>query len=61
MGVSRPTFKEPLAMATLPTYKWLQTAYARDILGQLDGVKAKITSIYGSILKLDSTKKVPEC
>jgi hypothetical protein len=32
--------------------------YARDVLAKLHLVKAKITSIFGSGLKMDSTKKV---
>ena len=45
-------------MTNLPIYKWLQTSYARDILARLDKVKVKITSVYGTIIKLDSAKKV---
>ena len=41
-----------------PTPKWFQTAYSQDILTRLDAVKAQITSVFGDILKLDSTKQV---
>ncbi|XP_038834473.1 uncharacterized protein LOC120032441 [Salvelinus namaycush] len=32
--------------------------YSHDVLSRLDEVKARVTSIFGSILKMDSTKKV---
>ena len=38
--------------------KQQQTVYGQDILSRLDHIKASITSIFGSILKMDSTKKV---
>ena len=38
--------------------KWLLTVYSQDILTRLDDTKARITSTYGSILKLDYTRKV---
>ena len=57
-GFLSPTFKEPPTLKILPTYKWLLAAYTQDILVRLDEVKAKVTSTYGSVLKMDSTKKV---
>lgn len=42
----------------LPKPKWLLSVYARDVLSRLPEVKAKITSVFGSVLKMDSTKKV---
>lgn len=50
--------RDPPPLPHVPTYKWLLKAYAQDILLRIDSVKAKITSTYGSILKMDSTKKV---
>ncbi len=50
-------FAEPPSLPALPKPKWLLTVYARDVLGRLHEVKAKITSIFGSVLKMDSTKK----
>ena len=35
-----------------------QHVYVRDVLGRLDDVKAKLTYVYGTVLKMDSTKKV---
>ena len=45
---------EPVA----PTSKWILTVFGKDILTCLDHVRACITSVFGSILKMDSTKKV---
>ena len=45
-------------MQRVPSSRWLLSVYAQDILQRLPEVKAKITSIFGNILKMDSTKKV---
>ncbi|XP_036943164.1 uncharacterized protein LOC119012987 [Acanthopagrus latus] len=58
-AVVRPSvFAEPPCLPALPKPKWLLAVYARDVLSRLHEVKAKITSIFGSVLKMDSTKKV---
>lgn len=57
-GLQQVVFQEPLSAVLVPTYKWLLTVYSKDILSRLDDIKAAVTSIYGSILKMDSTKKV---
>ena len=54
--VPPPAFAEP----PLPKPKWLLAVYARDVLGRLHELKAKITSVFGSVLKMDSTKKVSQ-
>ncbi|XP_019953452.2 uncharacterized protein [Paralichthys olivaceus] len=56
--VRPPAFPEPPLLPALPKPKWLLAVYARDVLGRLHEVKAKITSVFGSVLKMDSTKKV---
>ncbi|CAM4568858.1 unnamed protein product [Leuciscus chuanchicus] len=56
--VQPPVFAEPPLLPALPKPKWLLAVYARDVLGRLDEVKAKITSVFGCVLKMDSTKKV---
>ena len=56
--VRPPVFAEPPLLPGLPKPKWLLAVYARDVLGQLHEVEAKITSIFGSVLKMDSKKKV---
>ncbi|XP_026110190.1 uncharacterized protein LOC113083135 [Carassius auratus] len=45
-------------MPSIPKHRWLMQVYAQDVLQRLDEVKATITSQYGRILKMDSTKKV---
>ncbi|KAL8581619.1 hypothetical protein ACOMHN_049175 [Nucella lapillus] len=42
----------------LPGFSWLQTVYVKDVLQRLDDVKASITSTFGHMFKLDSTKKI---
>ncbi|CAM4535419.1 unnamed protein product [Leuciscus chuanchicus] len=42
----------------VPQYVWLLLVYCHDILSRLDDVKARVTSIFGTVLKMDSTKKV---
>ncbi|TWW53092.1 hypothetical protein D4764_0263750 [Takifugu flavidus] len=38
--------------------EWLQRVARQDILNRLEDIKAKITSVYGCILKMDSTKTI---
>ncbi|CAM4735070.1 unnamed protein product [Leuciscus chuanchicus] len=42
----------------VPKHRWLMQVYAQDVLQRLDEVKASITSLFGRVLKMDSTKKV---
>ncbi|XP_028311916.1 uncharacterized protein LOC114468934 [Gouania willdenowi] len=61
--VDRPSLfpvvcQEPPEPMDIPTSHWLLSVYGRDILCRLDHIKASITSIFGTILKMDSTKKV---
>ncbi|KAK0141506.1 hypothetical protein N1851_021392 [Merluccius polli] len=58
LSCAPPAFAKPPELPDLPKPKWLLAVYARDVLGRLHLVKAKITSIFGSVLKMDSTKKV---
>ena len=52
------TFPEPPLPAVVPSCKWLLSVYSQDILTRLEVVKARITFTYGTVLKMDSTKKV---
>lgn len=45
-------------MVPVPCPSWLLSVYAKDVLSRLPELKARVTSVYGSILKMDSTKKV---
>ncbi|CAB1435238.1 unnamed protein product [Pleuronectes platessa] len=58
----RPTllplsFPEPPEPAVVPSCRLL-SVYSKDILTRLDDVKARITSTYGNVLKMDSLKKI---
>lgn len=48
----------PPQMPPVPSPVWLLTVYGYDVLSRLDEYKARITSTLGSILKMDSTKKM---
>ena len=51
-------FDNPPLCVTLPKVGWLLTVYCRDVLSRLEQTKTSTTSIFGQILKIDSTKKV---
>lgn len=58
-GLIRPVcFTSPPTMLPVPKHRWLMQVYAQDVLQRLDDIKATITSQFGRILKMDSTKKV---
>ncbi|KAH3826054.1 hypothetical protein DPMN_127943 [Dreissena polymorpha] len=56
--VSRQSICEPPAQPEVPSAFWLRSVYCNDIMARVDAVKAAITSTFGRILKIDSTKKV---
>ncbi|XP_072768982.1 uncharacterized protein [Nerophis lumbriciformis] len=45
-------------MRPLPSVSWLLSVYVREVYPRMEHTKARITSIFGSILKMDSTKKM---
>lgn len=49
---------DPPKPVAIPSHRWMLAVYGRDILSRLDHIKASITSTFGNILKMDSTKKV---
>ncbi|KAK0156124.1 hypothetical protein N1851_000589 [Merluccius polli] len=51
-------FQVPPEPVDVPSHRWMLAVYGRDILSRLDHIKASITSTFGSILKIDSTKKI---
>jgi hypothetical protein len=51
-------YEAPPVFKTPQTQKWFLAAYVRDVWSRLETLKGSATSIYGSILKIDSTKKI---
>ena len=45
-------------MRDLPKAKWFLASYVRDVYSRMDAIKASATSVFGTILKVDSTKKI---
>lgn len=45
-------------MKSVPSAKWFLACYVCDVHSRLDLLKAAATSVYGKILKIDSTKKI---
>jgi len=56
--VKRQPICDPPAHPEVPSAYWLRSVYCNDIMLRVDAVKAAITSTFGRILKIDSTKKV---
>ena len=55
----QPTPLPPLPkMEPVPGSSWLLAIYAREVFARLEELMAKVTSTFGSILKMASTKKV---
>ena len=42
----------------MPLAQWFETVHTNDVVSHLDELNGVITSTFGKILKLDSTKKV---
>jgi hypothetical protein len=61
---SKGLFKIPSAAQTIPPLPvipkpdWFLAVYIQDVMTRMEETKAKITSTFGEILKMDSTKKV---
>ena len=51
-------FEEPPQFVPVPKYKWFLTVYVQDMMSRADYIKAPITSTFGRIIKMDSTKKI---
>ncbi|XP_050958694.1 uncharacterized protein LOC127160061 [Labeo rohita] len=57
-SAATPAFSAPAPFKPLPLAQWFETVHSNDILSHLDEMKGVITSTYGRILKMDSTKKI---
>ncbi|GFR89434.1 hypothetical protein ElyMa_000793700 [Elysia marginata] len=56
--VSRPAAKALQPYRPVPTARWLLDVYVFDVHSRLDVLKAKVTSTFGTILKMGSNKRV---
>ncbi|KAH3830955.1 hypothetical protein DPMN_104212 [Dreissena polymorpha] len=56
--VTIPAFVEPPAPQNLPRHRWFMKVYQLDVISRLDFELAELTSTFGEILKIDSTKKI---
>ena len=53
-----PQYQPPSPFPKFPGAKWLLAVYVKDVWSRLPALLAQATSIYGWVLKIDSTKKV---
>ncbi|XP_051954038.1 uncharacterized protein LOC127623665 [Xyrauchen texanus] len=57
-GTTTRPITPPPPMPPVPTAKWLLYVHAEDVRSRYGELKARVTSVFGSILKMSSTKKV---
>ncbi|KAK9963911.1 hypothetical protein ABG768_005130 [Culter alburnus] len=57
-GTTTRPITPPPPMPPVPTAKWLLSVHAEDVRSRYSELKARVTSVFGSILKMDSTKQV---
>lgn len=57
-GVEAQSVAPPPPMVPVPSHHWLLTVHAEDVRMRIGEMKARVTSVFGSIIKMDSTKKV---
>lgn len=58
LGLSPVKYEPEIAYQSPPTEQWFLAVYTRDVFARLPILKASLTSIFGQILKIDSTKQV---
>ena len=57
-GKQAPVYQSPPRYRPPAGAAWFETAHSNEVLQQVTAMKSVITSTYGRILKIDSTKKV---
>ncbi|KAK7939095.1 hypothetical protein WMY93_002421 [Mugilogobius chulae] len=57
-GQNVAVYQKPPPFCPLPLAQWFETVHANEILAHVNEMKGVITSTYGRILKMDSTKKI---
>ena len=50
--------ENPPERTLVPKPNWLLTSYCQDVLSRVEEVRTQITSVFGRILNIGSTKKV---
>ena len=58
LGMHCPDYAEPISFGAFPKAAWFLAVYTRDVWSRLPTLLASATSVYGSVLKNDSTKKI---
>jgi hypothetical protein len=58
LNLTPAQYEAPPVFKTPPTQKWFLAVYVRDVWSRLETLKGNATSIYVSILKIDSTNEV---
>ncbi|KAJ4941723.1 hypothetical protein JOQ06_011598 [Pogonophryne albipinna] len=58
VGVQMPPLQPPPQMVRVPSSSWLLSTFVLESFTRIEELKAKVTSTFGSILKMGSTKKV---
>ena len=58
LGQLPTQYEAPPQLPNMLGARWFATCYGNETLARLNEVKAQVTSVYGKILKMDSTKKV---
>lgn len=56
--VTPPAISGLPSMLPVPKHRWLMHVYSIDVLSRLEEIKASVTSLFGRVLKMDSTKKI---
>jgi hypothetical protein len=57
-GQSPVEYQKEQQLKNPPSARWFLACYVRDVYNRLDYLRAVTTSVYGRILKIDSTKKI---
>ena len=58
LHMSACEYEEAPGFSSFPNVKWFLACYVKDVWTRLPLLKASMTSVYGNVLKIDSTKKV---
>ena len=57
-GIEPPEYSEAPPFPRFPAAQWFLAVYVRDVWSRLPSLLASLTSTYGCVLKIDSSKKI---